>query len=104
MRRVFFAICALVASVAIATPAMAQSGTSGTISGTVRDESGGALPGVTATLSSPSLQVRQLVQVTDATGNYQFVDIPAGTYKLTFELAGFSTSIRDDLRLTVGFN
>ena len=84
--------------------AEAQSGTSGTISGTVRDESGGALPGVTATLTSPALQVRQIVQVTDATGNYQFVDLPASTYRLTFELSGFSTAIREDLRLTVGFN
>src|SRR6266566_3311849 len=84
----------------MAPGAFAQSGTSGTIAGTVRDESGGALPGVTATLASPSLQVRQIVQTTDATGNYQFVDLPAGTYKLTFELTGFTTSIREDLRLT----
>jgi Carboxypeptidase regulatory-like domain len=90
--------------VLMTSPAVAQSGTSGTISGTVRDESGGALPGVTATLTSPALQVRQIVQVTDATGNYQFVDLPASTYRLTFELAGFSTAIREDLRLTVGFN
>jgi Carboxypeptidase regulatory-like domain len=90
--------------VLMTSPAMAQSGTSGTISGTVRDESGGALPGVTATLTSPALQVRQIVQVTDATGNYQFVDLPASTYRLTFELSGFSTAIREDLRLTVGFN
>src|SRR5258706_8028972 len=95
----------LVLGVGIVAPTVwAQSGTSGTIGGTVRDESGGALPGVTVTLASPSLQVRQLVQVSDATGNYQFVDVPAGTYKLTFELAGFTTSIREDLRLTVGFN
>ena len=87
-----------------AAPVLAQSGTSGTISGTVRDESGGALPGVTATLTSPVLQIKQIVQVTDATGNYQFVDLPTGTYRLTFELAGFATSIREDLRLTVGFN
>ena len=62
------------------------------------------MPGVTATLTSPALQVRQIVQVTDATGNYQFVDLPASTYRLTFELSGFSTAIREDLRLTVGFN
>src|SRR6186713_1320592 len=96
---------ALALSAGIAAPIVwAQSGTSGTIGGTIRDESGGALPGVTVTLSSPVLQLRQLVQVSDPAGNYQFVDIPAGTYKLTFELGGFSTAIREDLRLTVGFN
>jgi hypothetical protein len=61
------------------------------------------LPGVTATLSSPSLQVKELVQVTDAEGQYRFVDLPAGTYLLKFELTGFSTMIREDLRLTIGF-
>jgi hypothetical protein len=83
--------------------AFAQSVASGTIHGVVKDQSGGVLPGVTATLSSPALQVKQLVQVTDAEGAYRFIDLPAGTYSLKFELPGFSTLIRQDLRLTVGF-
>ena len=83
--------------------AFAQSVSSGSIQGTIRDESAGVLPGVTATLSSPALQVPELVQVTDAEGQYRFVDLPAGTYLLKFELTGFSTLIREDLRLTVGF-
>lgn len=83
--------------------ALAQSVSSGTIHGTIRDQSGGVLPGVTATLSSPSLQVKELVQVTDAEGAYRFVDLPAGSYLLKFELPGFSTMIREDLRLTIGF-
>ena len=83
--------------------ALGQSVSSGTIHGVVRDQSGGVLPGVTATLTSPALQVRELVQVTDAEGQYRFVDLPAATYQLKFELAGFSTLIREDLRLTIGF-
>jgi len=47
--------------------------------------------------------VREVVQVTDAEGQYRFVDLPAGAYLLKFELGGFSTMIREDLRLTVGF-
>ena len=82
---------------------LGQSVSSGTIHGVVRDQSGAVLPGVTATLSSPALQVRELVQVTDTEGAYRFADLPAGTYLLKFELAGFSTLIREDLRLTVGF-
>jgi carboxypeptidase family protein len=88
----------------LAAPARAQSVSSGTIEGTVRDESGSVLPGVTITASSPQLQVGQLVQVSDSAGAYKFVDLPAGTYRLKAELSGFSTSVRDDLRLTVGFN
>ena len=41
--------------------------------------------------------------MTDAEGEYRFVDLPAGTYNLKFELSGFSALIREDLRLTVGF-
>ena len=84
--------------------AFAQSVASGTIEGTVKDESNSVLPGVTVTISSPQMQVGQLVQVSDSTGNYRFVDLPAGTYRLRAELTGFSTAVRDDLRLTVGFN
>ena len=83
--------------------ASAQSVSSGSIHGTVRDQSGGVLPGVTATLTSPALQVRELVQVTDSEGAYRFVDLPAGTYLLKLELTGFSTLLREDLRLTIGF-
>jgi len=83
--------------------ALGQSVSSGAIHGVVRDEQAGVLPGVTVTLSSPALQVPELVQVTDAEGEYRFIDLPAGTYRLKFELGGFSTLLRDELRLTVGF-
>jgi len=88
----------------VVSTAVAQSVSSGTIEGTVKDESSSVLPGVVVTITSPQLQVGQLVQTTDVAGNYKFVDLPAGTYRLTAELQGFSNYIRDDLRLTVGFN
>jgi Carboxypeptidase regulatory-like domain len=92
------------ATFAASATAFAQSVASGTIEGTVKDESSGVLPGATITVKSAQLQVGQLVQISDSTGSYRFVDLPAGTYRLTVELAGFSTTVRDDLRLTVGFN
>lgn len=86
-----------------ASSALAQSSSSSTIHGAVKDETGAALPGVTVTLSSPALQVGQVVQVSTGDGTYSFKDLPAGTYKLVFELTGFSPFVRDDLRITVGF-
>jgi hypothetical protein len=83
--------------------AFAQSSSSAAINGTIKDNTGGALPGVTATLTSPSLLVPQLDAVSGPDGSYRFSDLPAGVYKLRFELAGFKPFIRDDLRLTVGF-
>ena len=98
-------VCAVAwLSVIGAGPAFGQTGAaSGVIHGTVRDESGGALPGVTVTLTAPVLQVRQIVTVSDAEGSYRFSELPLGTYRVSYELAGFSTFVRDDLRLPVGF-
>jgi hypothetical protein len=103
-RRWLIGVAIFLTSLTGAGAAFAQSVSSGTIEGMVKDESGGVLPGATVTVTSPQLQVGQLVQVADAGGNYKFVDLPAGTYRLKAELTGFSTSVREDLRLTVGFN
>src|SRR5262245_25098741 len=87
------------------SPAWAQSGgSSGVIHGVVQDQSGGALPGVVATLSSPALQVRQMTTVSDVQGNYRFGELPTGVYTIKFELAGFTSFIRNELRLPVGFD
>src|ERR1700687_4159364 len=80
--------------------AFAQSVSSGTIHGTIKDESGAVLPGVSATLTSPALQVGQLSEVTDASGDYRFVDLPPGTYRLKVERNRFSSSCRGDPPLT----
>src|SRR5262245_11447244 len=64
--------------------------TTGAISGKVADSSGGVLPGVTVTATSPSLMGMQ-TSVTDAGGNYRFPALPPGIYALTYELTGFST-------------
>src|SRR6266498_3142345 len=98
-----FGAVALMSMVGVSA-AVAQSVSSGTIEGTVKDESNAVLPGVTVTATSPQLQVGVLTQVSDSAGNYKFVDLPAGTYRLKAEIQGFSTSVREDLRLTVGFN
>src|SRR5258708_10262409 len=102
-RCVTFGVAALM-SLAGVNGTFAQSVSSGTIEGTVKDESNAVLPGVTVTVTSPQLQHGQLVQVTDAAGSYKFVDLPAGSYRLKAELTGFSAAVRADLSLTVAFN
>lgn len=84
-------------------PAFAQSAVNSTIHGTVTDESGAALPGVTVTLTSPAIQVPQMVEVTGPEGTYRFIELPAGLYRLQYEMNDFQTVAREDLRLTVGF-
>jgi hypothetical protein len=84
------------------TLAQTVGGTSGSITGTVTDASGGVLPGVTVTISSPSMQgVRSVTTVTD--GTYRFLAVPPGEYRITYELAGFSTLVREGVRVSLGF-
>jgi Carboxypeptidase regulatory-like domain len=82
--------------------AWAQSQT-GEIFGKVTDESGAVLPGVTVTITSPVL-LQPLTATTSDTGTYQFPRLPVATYAVKFELPGFKTVVREDIRVTVGFN
>ncbi len=69
----------------------------GTLAGTVRDASGGALPGVSVTLvPQPAGTVRNAIA--DASGHYEFPALPAGDYRLEAVLAGFG---RYEARITI---
>jgi hypothetical protein len=70
------------------------------LAGTVRDTSGGVLPGVTIEASSPALITKVRTGVTDETGQYRIPDLPPGTYKITFSLAGFATVVREGVELS----
>ena len=74
--------------------AFAQGVQTGTIRGTVHDEQGLAVPGVTVTATSPALQGPRTA-VSDNTGGYTFPSLPPGLYTVTFELSGFATVKRD---------
>ena len=51
----------------------------------------------------PSVQVPSVTAVTDEKGDYRLSPLPIGTYSVTYELPGFETIRRADIRLTVGF-
>ena len=70
------------------------------LTGTVRDGSGGVLPGVTVEASSPALIEKTRSAVTDGSGQYRIVDLQPGTYSLSFTLPGFSNVKRDGIELT----
>ncbi len=73
------------------------------IIGQVTDESGLVLPGVTVTVTSPALQVREIVGVTNEQGEYRITPLPIGTYQVDYSLPGFQGVRREGLRLGVGF-
>src|SRR5712691_7935155 len=77
--------------------------TTGTIAGSVRDATGGLLPGVTVEAASPALIEKVRAVVTDAQGNYKIVDLRPGTYTVTFTLPGFGIYKREGIELSAGF-
>jgi len=94
------AIPCLFVLVAETQPAFAQR-TTGTIVGTVTDESGGVLPGVAVTLKGEQIAGIQ-TSTSNAEGRYRFAALPPGAYNLSFALSGFSTLNRTGIRVGVG--
>jgi hypothetical protein len=75
----------------------------GQIAGSVRDASDALMPGVTVDVTSPALIERVRTATTDSNGQYQITNLPVGSYKVTFTLAGFTKQERDGVILTSGF-
>lgn len=95
-----FAVCVLAFAWAIG--AYAQGSTTGSLSGTLSDSSGGVLPGVTVTLAGSNLQGTRRA-VTDGDGVYRFRNIPPGSdYKVTATLSGFRETTREAVQVFLG--
>jgi hypothetical protein len=71
-----------------------------TLTGTVKDDSGAVLPGVTVEASSPALIEKTRDAASDGTGQYRIIDLPPGIYSVSFALSGFTTVKRDGIQLT----
>src|SRR5262245_54515252 len=80
----------------------AQSATTGTIAGEVKDPSGALLPGVTVEAASPALIEKVRTATTNEEGKYRITDLRPGTYTVTFTLAGFAAVKREDVELNAG--
>ena len=89
--------CSLMAL--LATGAFGQAFTASVL-GTIADGAGGVLPGVTVTVTNLATgQAR--TSVTDEAGRYSMPLLPPGSYRISAELAGFKTAVRDAMRLEV---
>jgi outer membrane receptor protein involved in Fe transport len=91
----------LVAAVIVCVrPAVAQI-TTGNIVGTVRDNSSAVLPGVAITLRGERIMGSRTT-TSDERGIYGFQAVPPGDCELTFELQGFGTVKRTEVRVQLG--
>ncbi len=72
--------------------------TRGSLVGTVLDEGGQPLSGVSVTATSPALQ-GSASSVTDAAGRFRLLMLPPGTYAATLALDGFQRLEQRDIRI-----
>ena len=70
------------------------------ITGTLKDQSGGVLPGATVTARNEETGLTRTA-VTEAAGEYRLPALPPGRYTVTAELQGFTTETRQDLTLVI---
>lgn len=75
-------------------------GTRGTITGTVHDSSGAVVPGAQIIILEKTTGV-ETKSVTSEAGVYRAPYVPPGTYKVSAELKGFKTAIRDNVQVLV---
>jgi hypothetical protein len=85
----------------VVPPAHAQNAAGGDFQGTVRDATGGVLPGATLVLTNVETGVER-TSVTNEVGRYRIPAVPAGSYRLAVSLDGFATVQRSGLSLEVG--
>ena len=83
--------------------AWAQAGATAQINGTVRDSSGGVLPGVDVTVTQTDTNFTRST-VTDEGGNYILSNLPIGPYRLQASLSGFRAFQRTGIVLQVNAN
>ena len=75
--------------------------TGATLLGTILDEQGGVLPGVTITVTNTETGWTRTI-VTNERGYYRAAALPPGKYEMKVEMSGFNREIRSGMTLTVG--
>jgi hypothetical protein len=75
-------------------------GTAGRIIGRVADSSGAVLANAKVTLVNEGTNVSRDA-TTNSAGDYDFIEVPVGTYRLEFDLTGFKKNVRRGVALDI---
>jgi hypothetical protein len=93
--------CSLGILILLLTASTAWAQATAQLNGTVRDESGAVLPGVTVTVTQTNTGLVRST-VTDETGAYLLTTLPTGPYRLEASLQGFKSYVQTGIVLQVG--
>jgi Carboxypeptidase regulatory-like domain/TonB dependent receptor len=100
LRTRWYVVC-LAAAISIAVPTLLSAqGTAGRVIGRVADPSGATLAGVKVTLVNEGTNVSRDTK-TNENGDYDFVEVPVGTYRLEFDFSGFKKNVRRGVSLDI---
>jgi hypothetical protein len=98
-----YVLRALVILLVFSQTASPQTAATAQMNGTVRDQAGLALPGVTVTVTQTDTALTRTA-VTDETGSYVLQNLPVGPYRFEAALQGFRTYVQTGIVLQVGSN
>jgi len=104
MRNVFGRVVALVGLCALVSGTASAQITRGSIAGTVRDSSGGVVPGATVTITHVETNSVRPPVVTDEQGFFSAPGVEPGTYRVKTELSGFTTVEQTDVIVRSGLD
>jgi hypothetical protein len=97
----WFAVCLAVVAVFMSVPTfLLAQGTTGRIVGRVADPAGAVLSNVKVTLVNEATSVSRDTK-TNENGDYDFIEVPVGTYRLEFDVAGFKKNVRRAVSLDI---
>ncbi|MGH9354021.1 MAG: carboxypeptidase regulatory-like domain-containing protein [Terriglobia bacterium] len=98
-RKLYRQFLLALALLALTAPLGAQ--VEASITGTVTDNSGGAIPGAAVTVTNVENGFTRQVKA-DAAGRYGAASLPLGRYDVTAEMTGFRSEVKTGLTLVVG--
>ncbi len=102
-RRLFFGMAIVALLLVSLQPAASAQSFTGSINGSIDDQTGAVLPGVSITITNVDTNaVREIL--TNETGNYTVTALPPGNYRVEAQFPGFATQIRTGVVLQVNQN
>ena len=101
LRAMLILLAALLAFVPLAPSATSAQVAGGSVTGTVRGETGLAMPGVRVSITDVTSGAARTV-TTDTDGFYNLPDLPPGNHEMTISAPGFVTEVRTALNISAG--